>query len=330
MDPYVDVIPDDHGEEIRKHVRDRDSSDSQGPPTKRMRADTTSLLPPQSDDQDIEEPPKPEDDLDKYDRERLQKGLRYIREATKRKITPRTEEFLKLHKDAYKAALNHEVPDQASRIVVQAMDRVYYSAAFHFKPRSSNEHERLMTYVKLRRLELLANYGDYVRQELQVIREDLKKAATGASFEVRTAAAELGPPKTWLNIANELEGADINDLRKHVYVACAVLGIDPDHMLWLIKEWGDRNRFFHNQIREFICNCQWGRLAAQISRDLKELLNVAPDPDTAASYEKVLLSIQSEYFDVYDRDDYEGWFPNEKAKELAMAKVAREKKRHSK
>lgn len=330
MDPYVDVIPDDCGEEIRKRVRDRDSSGRQGPPTKRMRADTTSLLPLQSDDQDIEELPKPEDDLDKYDRVRLQKGLRYVHEAAKRKITPRTEEFLKLHKDAYKTALNYEDSDQASRMVVQAMDRIYYSAAFYFVPRSPDDYERLMTYVKLRRLELLANYGDYLGQELQEIRTDLKKAATGASLEVRDAATALGPRNTWLSIANELEGADMNDLRKHVIIACEVLGIDSDHMVWLIKEWGDRNRIFHNQIREFISNAQWTRLAAQVSRDLKELLNVAPDPDTAARYEKVLLSIQSEYFDVYDRDDYEGWLPNEKAKELLMAKVAREKKRHSK
>ena len=327
MDPYLDTIPDDCGEEIKKRVRERDGSDSEGRPTKRARADTNALLPPGSDEQEIEEPPKPENDLDKYDRERLQKGLRYVNATVKRKITPRTQEFLKLHKDAYKAALDGPAPERASCAVVQALDRVHCSSAFYYKARSPEEHGRLMLYIKLRRLELLANYGNYLGQELQEIRADLKAAAVDASSEVQEAAMRLGPPKTWLNIASELAGADITDLRKHVDVACGVLGIDSIHMLWLIKEWAERNRIFHNQIRQYISECHWGSLADQICRDLKELLNVAPDSDTAAKYEKVLLNIQNEYFDVMSRDDPQHWLPNEKARKLIEEKLAREKKR---
>ena len=330
MDPYLDTIPDDRGEEIRKRVRERDGPDSEGRPRKRGRADTNALLPPEDDGQEIEEPPKPEDDLDKYDRERLQKGLRYINGAAKRKITPRTQEFLKLHKDAYKAALDGRTPEKASRAVVQAMDQVYYSAAFFFKPRSSEEHERLIYYLKLRRLELLANYGNYLGQELQEIRADLKAVTTGAGSKVREAALELGLLKTWLTIADELAGANMGDLRKHVYIACGVLGIDPNHMLWLIREWAERNRIFHNQIRQYISDCDCSYLAEQICRDLKELLNVAPDPDTAANYEKVLLSIQNEYFDVISRDNPKYWFPNDQARKMSEEKIAREKKRAQK
>ncbi|KAA6407219.1 MAG: hypothetical protein FRX48_09021 [Lasallia pustulata] len=210
------------------------------------------------------------------------------------------------------------------------MDQVYYSAAFYLKPRSSEEHEHLMHYVKLRRLELLANYGDYLEQELQCIRADLKAAATGAGSVVRDAALELGSRKTWLTIADELAGANMSDLRKHVYIACGVLNIDPNHMLWLIKEWAEKNRIFHNQIRQNISNCHWGRLAEQVCRDLQELLDVAPDPDTAANYKKVLLTIQNEYFDVISRDDPQHWFSNEKARKLTEENMAREKKRAQK
>jgi hypothetical protein len=330
MDPYLDIIPYDRGEEIRKRVRERDGPDSEGPPTKHARANTNDLLPPGGDGEEVDEPPKPEDYLDKYDRERLQKGLRYINKAAKRKITPRTQEFLKLHKDAYKTALDGEAPEKASLAVVQAMDEVYCSAAFYLKPRSPEEHEHLLRYVKLRRLELLANYGDYLGQELQEIRADLKAAVVGASSEVQTAAASLGPPKTWTTIADELTDANMSDLRKNVYVACHVLGIDPNHMVWLIGEWAERNRIFHNQIRQYISECRWPRLAEQICRDLKELLNVAPDPDTAANYEKVLLSIQNEYFDVMNRHDPDYWYPNEKARKMGAEKMAREKKRAQK
>jgi hypothetical protein len=55
-------------------------------------------------------------------------------------------------------------------------------------------------------------------------------------------------------------------------------------MSWLIEEWAKRNRIFHNHIRLYIFGCQWPRLAEQICRDLKELLNVASTEDTATSY----------------------------------------------
>ncbi|KAI9827076.1 MAG: hypothetical protein M1826_006440 [Phylliscum demangeonii] len=290
MDPYLDAIPDDRGEGIKDLVRKRDGSDSEGRPAKRVGTDTSALLPPGGDEKDVEEPPKPEDDLDKYDRERLQKGLRYVDGAAKRKITPRTQVFLKLHKDAYEAALDGGKPEKASRAVVQAMDQVYSSAAFYFKP---EDPDRLMHYVKLRRLELLANYGDYLGLDLQELRADLKAAAVGGSTEVQKAAGELGPPKTSLTI----------------------------------KEWAERNRTFDNQIRQYVTDCHWFDLAQQICRDLHELVNVAPDLDTAAKYEKVLVGIREDYFDVISDDDPHYWFPNETAKKLSQEKAARDKKR---
>ena len=45
-----------------------------------------------------------------------------------------------------------------------------------------------MYYMKLRRLELLANYGDYLGQELKEIWADLKAVATVAGPEVQKAA----------------------------------------------------------------------------------------------------------------------------------------------
>ena len=322
MDLYLDTIPDDRGEDIKELVRERDGSDSKRRPIKRARADTSVLLPlpPGNDEQNIEDPLKPENDLNNYDRERLQKGLRQINEAAKRKITPRTQVFLKLHKDAYKAALEAQALEEASQAVVQSMDQVYYSAAFYLKPRSSEEYEHLMLYVKLRRLEFLANYGDYLGQELQEIQVDLKTAAVDANSEADTG---LGPPISWLDIADE----DVGNLRKDVDVACGVLGIDSNHMSWLIQEWADRNRILHNQIRQNISNCHFTILARQLCRDLKEILNIAPDEETAQKYERVLLSIQEEYFEALCRDDPEFWIPNENARKLIQDKLAREKKR---
>ena len=54
------------------------------------------------------------------------------------------------------------------------------------------------------------------------MRADLKAAATGARSEVREAALESGPPKTWVTIADELADAYMGDLCKHVRISLAV------------------------------------------------------------------------------------------------------------
>lgn len=117
-----------------------------------------------------------------------------MKRQAKRNITPRTQEFLKLHKEAYESALKD--PDKASRAVVQAMDQVYHSTAFLLRPHSTDEYEKVMQYIKLRRLEIIANYDDYVGQELQEIRAKLKKAVAADDPDVRKAALELESSKT--------------------------------------------------------------------------------------------------------------------------------------
>lgn len=83
--PYISSSPRSI---IKKRVRERDGSEDEERLMKRPRANTSTLLPPQPEGgrQDISEPPKPGDDLDRYDRARLQQGLRYVDGAAKRKI----------------------------------------------------------------------------------------------------------------------------------------------------------------------------------------------------------------------------------------------------
>ncbi|KAM0795317.1 hypothetical protein BDR22DRAFT_871703 [Usnea florida] len=336
MDDYYDhVMPaTDEGEEfknLKKRVREGDGSEDEGRPTKRPRANTSALLPPEPEGhhQEINEPPKPEDSLDKYDRARLKLGLRYIDGAAKRKVTPRAEEFLRQYKDAYKVALESESPNEASRAFVQALDKVHYSASFYFKPRSPDELEHLMSFVKLRRLELRANYGDYLGHEASLFRADRKEAAAGAHSEnpaVREASSGILGPRQQTAIADDL---DINtqDLRTYFFSSCDALGFDADHMLWLIGEWAQRNCTFHNSIRDYISDCEWSRVGEQLCRDLKEVHNVAPDRDTAEKYKRVLLKIRHDYFEALNPDNSFTWLPSEKARKLTHEKWAKDMKK---
>jgi hypothetical protein len=136
---------------------------------------------------------------------------------------------------------------------------------------------------------------------------------------VRNAVFELGPPKTRLAVTDELAGADISKLRKHVYIACGVLGIDPTTCCGSSKN-GERETACSTTKSANIYPIPAGAASPSktVCRDLKELVNVAPDLDTAANYEKVLLSIRNEHFDVINRDDPEHWFPNGNARKITV------------
>ncbi|KAL6718707.1 hypothetical protein ACLMJK_002941 [Lecanora helva] len=327
MDPILDTIPEDYAYDIKDLVRKRDESSKLGGeerPAKRARAGTLALLGEEHGEGD---PPHPELEIQAYTKERLRSGLRYLHKAAQRKITPRTKEYLRLHRDAYKVALEGDRPEHEAKAVVQALDNVYFSESFYFKPRSGEEQSRLERYIQFRRLQLLANYGDYLGYTLQQVRAELKKAAKqNDDPAIQHAATQLGSKQSGFEIADKLKGEDVKDLQRHVLIACDTLGIDHHYMCWLIEEWAERNRTFHNFCREYIRDCRWADLAAQLCRDLNELINVAPDQETASNYENVMISMRDEFYRVRVEKDPQGWFPNDNAETLTVKLIAMQKK----
>lgn len=182
----------------------------------------------------------------------------------RRDTTPRTQVFLNLHKNAYQVALVDEVPDESCCKVVRSMDEVYCSAPFYFKTRDPAEQKFFQAYLQLRKLELLANSGDYVGQELQQIRAHLKLVSIEADDQRQATAAGLGVLETRESTTNSRTDQGMLILRQHGFVADDLLGIDLEHILWLIQEWATRNTIFHNQIRNYISGCSWSDLARQI------------------------------------------------------------------
>lgn len=138
---------------------------------------------------------------------------------------------MKLHQEAYEKALVDPFKNPAAVAVVQTLDRVFYTEAFYFEPRQGKDYEQLLAFVKLRQLELLTNYEDYLGHELQELRAGLKEAAKTGRKDVQKASVALGPRTTWVQIADELSGSDSLGIAAHVRVACGVLGIEADHDL---------------------------------------------------------------------------------------------------
>jgi hypothetical protein len=74
---------------------------------------------------------------------------------------------------------------------------VYNAAAVFLRLRRQEQHDELMCYEKLRRLKLLANYGDLVGYQLQKIRADLKVVAV-ATEVLMCERQSLSFAQTWV------------------------------------------------------------------------------------------------------------------------------------
>lgn len=99
-----------------------------------------------------------------------------IKSKLKRDLTPRTKDFLSMHKDAYQAALEpcESVKDREGCLrEVQTFDKIYCSHAFLYRTIPTQEMEGLIAIRKVREYEILARYGDYLGQEVQDFRTNV-------------------------------------------------------------------------------------------------------------------------------------------------------------
>lgn len=434
MNPYA-VIPEDHEEEVRKRIRDRDEAENKVPNKRRRRVASTltssdeedkapskrprrvpstfTLTSSQSSSSSLSPPPpKPEENLGSYTQQRLEEGLQYVISTAAAKqrrddnnnnnyMTPRTRNFFKIYREAYEKALlalaladlysnipeneneNESVANvnahtnahanahtkanaNAAISVVQALDQVYDTEGFYFRPwqqgKDKNFNEQLQTFVKLRQLEMLANYGDGdyllggqelqegIRAEEDLKEEEVAKVEVEGGTQDEDDVVKAGTPFKWVSIADELAGSDALGIACHIRVASAALGIDAEHMSWLIEQWGSRSatRKFHNSIREYVQECRWSKLQALLCRDLKELcmvMGVSTDDEgdgegdgeaegegegkggsAAKKYEKVILKVAHEYFDIDDYEDPDAWYLNGRARGLLREKTLKEEK----
>lgn len=244
VDTIEATVPEDGREPLKKRIRDRDDDDDESS-RKRPRANTLALLSAEPGElpEVPDSPPPVKEDLAKYTRERVKAGLRYINHTTATgKITPRTLTFLNLSKEAHKVALESETPSEKAVAVVQEYDRVYHAEAFLLQPQSAQALQRISNLTKLRRLQILTHYRDYIRPNLHDVRaNNFKESSQGGRSKQAAAGTQhiRPPPRSWLQ---ELAETDPSALRKHVHIGCGILGLDTDTMLALITHWEDRNR----------------------------------------------------------------------------------------
>lgn len=275
------------------------------------------------------QPPEYRKDPRDYTPERLKHGIAYAKQRLTRDLTPITGAFMQQYLEAYQNAVKS--PNAKTVGVVQFADKMLHSEVilqreFHHKP----VFEELQ---KLREMEFLCNYGDYLRGHTTELRQN----AT-INKEVIRGFGHLSANNRWTDIARALKveltsGQDPQTgVRRAVYDTCLTFDFDIDHMLWVVETYAERCNNVHNDVADLIEKMYWADLAVVIHRDLKELPNVIPlsRQHEYEKWEEAIIICRDRYFDpsaLGKPDDPKTWLPANKALEkIAKARAAQDAK----
>ncbi len=274
-------------------------------------------------------PPQPEEDVNYYTQNRHQQGLQYSEARLTRKISPVTHAFMKKYHDAYEHAL--ESTTERNIGAVFAYDELLHSKAFLQREFSNSEMELVHELQRLRELEFLASYGDYLGANTSELRH--------RSRELKTPYYEqLSARSNWTTIAERLtvqiqanSSAEVG-VKAAVYAACMKIPLDYDQTMWAIQAYAERNGHCHNDVGEFIENMQWTKLAKRINADLHDMPSAIPLTRLAElpSWIKAIETVRDRYLAVNKDDDPETWVPANRALELTEESIKKKERQHAK
>jgi hypothetical protein len=292
----------------------------------RERANTEDLLPDDFDVNVVPTCPVPEDDPAHYTFPRMEKSLAFAHGFMWRNISPRARLFLSLVKAEVKEAMHAETYDEiftyAKRIMI--LDRLVRSMDFwRPSPRPQNVVEMEQEILKLRQIQYVARYGDY----LEFLPTRIRAHASKTRFEGSDVFTERS---YWTPIAAEIRHEDelleeqyrlgdsqspVNG-RYHLAIgnACHSLGISRELVLLSVKEYGDRNSEVHRDLGDLRKAGKFHILAKILFTDREELCLTFPVAKSTEDIDALREIIQDQidtWFVCHYPDEHQSWYPNQ-------------------
>ena len=265
-----------------------------------------------------------------YTTSQVEKRLQYAQKRLTRKVSPITEDALTLYAEVATKLLQND--DDYLKHSMRLMDEVLDSRLVF---RRDREESGLAAELRrLRELEFVSNYGDYLS-------EATKELRIHASTAKRSGYENLSGKHRWTAIAERLkvqiqEGGDPRKcVRGAVTDACSTYGWDVVHMLCIFETYAGRNDSVHSDLQDHIQHRRWAKLATLLHRDLRELPNVIPIhlSSDISKWFRTLQQIEEWYFThlAGDENDPDTWLPNgpkavaAQEEKKAVDKIANEK-----
>ena len=291
----------------------------------RARGDTATLLPAsfQPDVGGLVQCPKPEKNFTAYDVPRLQQSLIFVETVlAKRNRIPRSEAFYELFKQSIKDAMRTKGSEETKVKAAEWVAKLEYLANTNdfLVSRLSPDQQLLQDDIlKLRELQYLLRYGDYMKVLPNVVPTHASKNAT---MNWQLISGKHNWTDVSANIRKEEERekeaqrkgqewiGKYDSLRLAITIACKDLGIDEQEVLWAIHSYAKGDEVAHNGFEKLKGSGDFKRLAHTLYADLHDLRCTFSSFDPEIDLRKLENFIRQEIdwcFDVRDPDDCKTW-----------------------
>ncbi|MCJ1358944.1 MAG: hypothetical protein MMC33_008944 [Icmadophila ericetorum] len=203
-------------------------------------------------------PPKPENHIGLYTKQRLQQGLQYIRaKRRERVVTPRTTTFLEIHQSSYEKAIRAL---KSNKSVVTPITKAQTLDEIHSLEALDPKEEEAMK--KIRPHFSADKHWTQIATLMAVDSNTIEEwNAVGGSLETNANCA--------------------------LYRGCSIIGLDSLHMRETIIEYAVRNELL-SHCNKYVEICDWGALARAIFQDLKEdvqaIFLIVTDPEKPTAW----------------------------------------------
>ena len=270
--------------------------------------------------------PSPEQSPSDYTPAKVQKRLEYARHVGRRNISPRSEIFLQLYRDAAINALavteNKDRLDYCTQLY--RYDKFLEANSFMGEEPTKEQKELEEKLLKLKRLEYYARYSDYWARELSLLKETALMVKTENYEELQQYWTTINEKlqadkndKDWFE--KELGKLDRGKMPTIIAVRSVAkeLKLPTERVVWVIERYAERNLLVHFSVTELIQLGRWSKLADLLYHDAKDLALVIPPQmeDDIDKMSGIISSIKDKFFTVEegDEDFPEAWRANEDA-----------------
>ena len=292
-----------------------------------------------------ENAPKPEADLASYDEPALVRRVEFGRQTVARKVSPRTDEFAQnyeaISSDTLDALRNDDISLNQKRAKLRSLDQAVHRDTSLMMVPKGNYKELMDNVQRLKRMEMLARYGDYLARDLNIFKKCAQKECKDDNVYLQEYWSVTAKQLKEEQRIEAQEGEHANPARLTTLIAvknvCHHMGIDLDQLLWTIDAYSERNLAFHSGFDELLQRGKYSQAAKVLYVDIQDLERLYKDEEPARNLNylgKILLQLRDRFFNVssIEADNPEAWEWTSEAKQLRQshANTTREAVKQSK
>lgn len=257
------------------------------------------------------EAPPAEHSSDDYTIPKVIERLEYAKRVEKRNISPRSEIFLQLYKDAAENALLVKDDEARQQFCIQLYryDKFIHYNGFMSKKPTEQQQTLEQQLLKLKKLEYYARYGDYFARELAALRESAALLKTENHEELQQYWTVINTKMQYERKLFEKEGQGLEPGRMPtllaIWNAAIEVKLPTERVEWVIQQYAERNLLVHSTVTELIQVGHWSKLAELLYNDEKDICLVIP-PGMQEDIEKlsaIIRSLITKFFIIEEGDE---------------------------